>query len=341
MGQAQSEVDVANRALVRLGLQTITAASDDPMTFASAVTNGDNKTSTALLKTHFDEWKKELLRSHPWNFATSRMTLINPLATNPGSITIKEISHANPVVVDVTPSDNQVGYDHNLYDYDVIEIRNALYTNLNNNKYYVFRGHDDGSGSNRINPTNHITLFKKLQNNGTLPSHGLASDGNSERTDLESAITWTSDNRYNTGTVNTFEKSQFDYEYNVPRRVIRLINVREIPEGGEYRLQRRDHSSDTAVDKILLCNVGDMVNIEFIEDVAMGNYGFDRSFMECLSLKIAHKLSEMLLKTSSVTNEIQKEFQVALSQAKSIDAQENGSINDFHSTWANEMGRET
>ena len=134
MGQAQSEVDVANRALVRLGLQTITAASDDPMTFASAISNGDNKTSTALLNTHFDEWKKELLRSHPWNFATSRMSLINPLATNPGSITIKEISHANPVVVDLTPADSQAGYDHNLYDYDVVEIRNALYTNLNNNK---------------------------------------------------------------------------------------------------------------------------------------------------------------------------------------------------------------
>tara|TARA_A100001037_G_scaffold30889_1_gene24331 strand:- start:11033 stop:12058 length:1026 start_codon:yes stop_codon:yes gene_type:complete len=341
MGQAQSEVDVANRALVRLGLQTITAASDDPMTFASAISNGDTKNSTALLNTHFDEWKKELLRSHPWNFATTRMTLINPIATNPGSITIKEISHSNPVVIDVTPSDNQDGFDHNFWDYDVVEIRNALYTNLNNNKYYVFRGHDDGSGSNRINPTNHITLFKKLQNNGTLPAHGVASAGNSERTDLESAITWNDDNRYNTGTVNTFEKSQFDYEYNIPRRVIRLLNVKEIPEGDEYRLQRRDSASDTSLDKILLCNVNDMINIEFIEDFNLGNFDLDRSFIECLSLKIAHKLSEMLIKTSSVTNEIQKEFQVALSQAKSIDAQENGSINDFHSTWANEMGRET
>ena len=85
------------------------------------------------------------------------MTLINPIATNPGSITIKEISHA--VVVDLTPSDNQVGYDHNLWDYDVVEIRNALYTNLNNNKYYVFRGHNDGAG-NRVNADTHITLLK-------------------------------------------------------------------------------------------------------------------------------------------------------------------------------------
>ena len=339
MGQAQSEVDVANRALVRLGLQTITAASDDPMTFASAISNGDNKTSTALLNTHFDEWKKELLRSHPWNFATSRMSLINPLATNPGSITIKEISHADPVVVDLTPADNQDGYNHNLYDYDVIEIRNALYTNLNNNKYYVFRGHDDGSGSNRTNTTSHITLFKKLQNNGTLPPNGVASTGNSERTDLENAITWTVHNRYNTGTVNTFEKSQFDYEYNVPRKVIRLLNVREIPEGEEYRLQRRDVSSDTAIDKILLCNVSGIINIEFIEDVTMGNFDFDRSFMECLSLKVAHKLSEILVKTTNVTQSIYEEYRLALSQAKSIDAQENGQINDFHSTWANEMGR--
>ena len=338
---AQSEVDVANRALIRLGLQTITAANDDPMTFASAITNGDSKNSTNLLNIHFNEWKKELLRSHPWNFATSRMTLINPINTNPGSIAIKEISHSDPVVVDVTPSDNQAQYDHNLYDYEVVEIRNTLYTNLNNNKYYVFRGHDDGSGSNRINTTNHITLFKKLLNNGTIPPNGVASTGNSESTSGESAITWDSDNQYKTGTVNTFEKSQFNYEYNVPRRIIRLLNVREIPEGDEYRLERRDHSSDTAIDKILLCNINNMINIEFIEDISMGEYEFDRNFMECLSLKIAHKLSEMLLKTSSVTNEIQKEFQVALSQAKSIDAQENGSIGDFHSTWANEMGRET
>lgn len=340
MAQAQSEVDVANRALVRLGLQTITAASDNPMTFASAISNGDNKTSTALLNTHFDEWKKELLRSHPWNFATSRMTLINPIATNPGSIRIKQISYSNPVVVDLTPPDNQEGYDHNLWDYDVVEIRNSLYTNLNNNKYYVFRGFNDGSG-NRIEATNRISLFKKLQQNGALPADGAASLGNSESTLGESSITWTSDNHYTTGTVNTFEKSQFDYEYFVPRRIIRLINVREIPEGDEYRLQRRDNSADTSIDKILLCNVGEMVNIEFIEDFTMGNFDLDRSFAKCLSLKVAHELSEMLLKTSSVTNEIQKEFQVALSQAKSIDAQENGSINDFHSTWANEMGRET
>lgn len=335
MGQAQSEVDVANRALIRLGLQTITAATDDPKTFASAISNGDTKNSTALLNTHFDEWKKELLRSHPWNFATSRMTLINPVATNPGSITIKEISHADPVVVDLTPSDNQTGYDHNLYDYDVIEIRNALYTNLNNNKYYVYRG----VGASRINPSTKITLYKKLLNNGTIPSDGSASTGNSESTTGESAITWTSDNQYNTGTVNTFEKSQFDYEYFVPRRIIRLINVREIPEGDEYRLQRRDNSSDTAIDKVLLCNVSEMVNIEFIEDFTMGNFDLDRSFAECLSLKIAMKLSEVLLKTASVTRELNDEFILALSQAKSIDAQENSPVIDFHSTWANEMRR--
>jgi hypothetical protein len=44
---AQSEVDVANRALIRLGLQTITAATSSPATFASAITNGDSKNSTA------------------------------------------------------------------------------------------------------------------------------------------------------------------------------------------------------------------------------------------------------------------------------------------------------
>ena len=167
----------------------------------------------------------------------------------------------------------------------------------------------------------------------------MASAGDSERTDLESAITWNDDNRYNTGTVNTFEKSQFNYEYNVPRRVIRLLNVREIPEGDEYRLQRRDNSSDTAIDKILLCNVSEMVNIEYIEDFTMGNFDLDRSFAECLSLKVAMKLSEVLLKTVSVTKEINNELILALSQAKSIDAQENSPVIDFHSTWANEMRR--
>ena len=332
---AQSEVDVANRALIRLGLQTITAASDSPMTFSSAITNGDTKNSTSILNTHFDEWKKELLRSHPWNFAINRMTLINPAATNPGSITIKEISHADPVVVDLTPSDGQSGYDHQLYDYDVIEIKNALYTNLNNNKYYVYRG----VGAGRTDASTKVTLYKKLKGDGTIPSDGSASTGNSESTSGESAITWGSSNRYNTGTVNTFEKSQFDYEYFVPRRMIRLLNVREIPEGDEYRLQRRDGQSDTAIDKVLLCNVSDKVNIEYIEDVSMGNYDIDRSFMECLSLKVAIKLSEVLLKTTSVTNEINNEYIVALSQAKSIDAQENSPVIDFHSTWANEMRR--
>ena len=73
---------------------------------------------------------------------------------------------------------------------------------------------------------------------------------------------------------------------------------------------KEEASQDSSIDKALLCNVSDMVNIEFVEDVAMGNYDLDRSFMECLSLKVAHKLSEILLKTSSVTNEIQKNFRL-------------------------------
>ena len=71
----------------------------------------------------------------------------------------------------------------------------------------------------------------------------------------------------------------------------------------------------------------------------MGNFDLDRSFAECLSLKVAMKLSEVLLKTVSVTKEINNELILALSQAKSIDAQENSPVIDFHSTWANEMRR--
>lgn len=332
---AQSEVDIANRALIRLGMQTITAATDDPQTFASAISNGDTKNSTALLNIHFDEWKKELLRSHPWNFAITRMTLINPQAQNPSAITIKEISHANPVVVDLTPSDSQSGYDHGLYDYDVIEIKNSLYTNLNNKKFYVYRG----TGSGRTNATTTVTLYQKLKADGSIPSDGSASTGNSADTTGESAITWTSNNRYNTGTANSVEKSEFDYEYPLPTRIIKLINVLEIPEGDEYKIQRRDGQSDTVPNKVLLCNVPDLVNIEYIEDIAIGNYDHDRSFLECLSNKIAWKLSETLLKTANVTKEIKDEYVMFLSQAKAMDAQENSPVMDFHSTWADEMRR--
>lgn len=332
---SQSEVDIANRALIRLGMQTINAATDNPKTFSSAIANGDTKNSTSLLNIHFDEWKKELLRSHPWNFAITRMTLINPQSQNPSAITIKEISHANPVVVDLTPSDSQAGYDHNLYDYDVIEIKNSLYTNLNNKKFYVYRG----TGAARTNGSTTVTLYQKLKADGSIPSDGSASTGNSADTTGESAITWTSNNRYNTGTANSVEKSEFDYEYTLPTRIIKLINVLEIPEGDEYKIQRRDGQSDTVPNKVLLCNVSDLVNIEYIEDIAIGNYDHDRSFLECLSNKIAWKLSETLLKTATVTREIKDEYVMSLSQAKAMDAQENSPVMDFHSTWADEMRR--
>lgn len=335
MGQAQSEVDVANRALIRLGLQTISGSTDDPKTFASAITNGDTKNSTALLNSHFDEWKKELLRNHPWNFATTRLLLINPVAQDPAAITIKNISFANPVVLNLVPEDGQVGFDHGLYDYDVIEIKDSLYSNLNGNKFYVYRG----VGVNRTDAATQVTLYQKLKSDGTIPTDGTISTGNSASTLGESEVTFGVSNFYKTGTTNSIEKSEFAYQYDLPKRLIRLINVREIPEGDEYRLQRRDGQADTSPDKVLLCNVGTKVTIEYIEDISMGNYEYDRTFMEVLSLKLAWRLSEVLLKTVSITREIKDEYVVALAQAKSIDAQEGSHVMDFHSTWADEMRR--
>ena len=88
---AQSNVDIANRALIRLGLQQITAFSD-------------SKQSATVLNSHFDEWKKELLRSHPWNFAIARNTLHTPDSLDPYSLTIANVTDGDPVVVDLLPA---------------------------------------------------------------------------------------------------------------------------------------------------------------------------------------------------------------------------------------------
>lgn len=338
MANAQSEVDVANRALIRLGLQTITAATDNPSTFASAITNGDTKNSTALLNTHFDEWKKELLRSHPWNFATNRISLINPRPQGPNTVQIKLITNTNPIVVDMTPENGSTVSDHFIDDYEVVELIGTVYSTLNNNKFYAMRGEYDAGGT-AINKTTKISLYERLPANGVLPADASSITGISA--DGTSLSAMTVGQYYNTGSTHSFNKQEFSYEYDVPKRVLRLLNVKEVPTNDQYRLQRRSSNSAGGLDKALLCNVDTMVNIEFIEDITLGDHEIDRSFMECLSLKIAHKLSETLLKTATVTNEIFNEFTMALSQAKSIDAQESSPVRNDDSTWVEEMGRET
>lgn len=317
---AQSEVDIANRALIRLGLQTITAATT---TFADAITAGDNKTSTALLNTHFDEWKKELLRSHPWNFAISRMSLVNPVNLDPYELSIKSVDAANPVAVDFTPLTGASGFDHNLYTNDVIEIENSVQSELNNKFFYVYR-----------TSASAIKLYKKL------PVHesGASSAGYSE--DGGGRTASTSDTFY-TGTVKRTNKSEWSYGYTLPSSVIRLLEVGNLKSGNDFVVEKEIQSPLATSNKQILCNISQKIEIKFIEDVALSSTAdsLDHSFCEVLSLKIASKLSELLLKTTSVSQVIGQEYTTALSLAKSVDAQEGSPIPDYHSTWADEAGR--
>ena len=91
----------------------------------------------------------------------------------------------------------------------------------------------------------------------------------------------------------------------------------------------------------MLCNSSDKIHIKYVGDIdfATDQNGVDSLFCEVLSLKIALKLSELLVKTASVTQLINEEYITTLSQAKSIDAQEGSPVNDFNSTWSDEMGR--
>jgi hypothetical protein len=60
---APSETSIANGALVLLGERRINSL-DDP-----------NSKTAKILKDRFDEVRDELLRQHPWNFATKRVAL--------------------------------------------------------------------------------------------------------------------------------------------------------------------------------------------------------------------------------------------------------------------------
>lgn len=57
-----SDVQICNRALIRLGADTITALSEDSK-------------EGRLCNILFDQVRQALLRSHPWNFAIARATL--------------------------------------------------------------------------------------------------------------------------------------------------------------------------------------------------------------------------------------------------------------------------
>jgi hypothetical protein len=59
---ATSETAIANSALSKLGADRIISLDDDSR-------------EARLLKEQFDKVRDDLLRSHPWNFATKRVTL--------------------------------------------------------------------------------------------------------------------------------------------------------------------------------------------------------------------------------------------------------------------------
>ena len=378
---AQSEVDIANRALIRLGLQTIDGTATS---FSTLIAAGDTKQSLALLNVHFKDWQRELLRSHPWNFAIKRRTLIRPLSLSPRELTIRSFyagpggtpayteGHAdsklnNPVVLDlrskefvegeqeVAPQAYTYGFDHGLQDNDAIYLTGTPYSILNNKWYYVKRGWHNGTGTAThrtggalVHTEGLISLYNKLGDQGGLSNQTAGSvpaDASGDQygfsvngTDLSAY----GNTAYEVGLVRSEKKSRWEYSYQLPDDVIRLLDVEDLSAGQEFVVEKSTNvSSPTIPQRSLLCNSSDKIHIIYVGDIdfATDQNGVDSLFCEVLSLKIALKLSELLVKTASVTQLINEEYITTLSQAKSIDAQEGSPVNDFNSTWSDEMGR--
>ena len=376
---SQTEVDIANRALVRLGLKEI---PDSYSTFSAAINGGDTQSSTEVLNRHFDDWKRELLRIHPWNFAVRRKTLINPYATAPFSLKIRNFivgnsvvpgssyneSDAaaklnNPVAVQVIPEElESIGswdrWDHNISNGDVIKLIDTPYPSLNDKYYYVSRGWNDGSlvgayrsGGTLTNEWTALSLYTRLGEGvsgasfiGTTPSD---SAGDTSGYSLDgSSIVYTEEyptDKYNVGSIVRENKSEWDYQYVLPYTCIRLLQVEDLALDKQYVLEKMNNSPGFKYPSMaILCNTSEKINIRFVEDISFsGTDPVDPTFTECLSLKVALKLSEKFLKTTSASEVIKSEYMDSLSLAKSIDAQEASSVQNFHSTWADEMGRST
>lgn len=303
---AQLNLDIANRALIRLGLQQISAFSD-------------SKQSAIVLNSHFQDWKKELLRSHPWNFAIDRNTLHTPDSLNPQLFTIAGVTAADPVVVDLLPASIAVAdaaeFDHGFYNNDTVYIESSLQTELNDRYFSVGRG-----------GARYITLYKKFRvASGAIPESIINEDGTG-RSGTGAG-----------GTAKSISKSEWSYSYDLPNDVLRVLGVDDLSSGREFVVESTGIHNQRAI----LCNIGSKITIKYLVDVDLELRDIDFNFAEVLSLKIAMKLSELLVKTTSVTSEIQEEYIRALSHAKSLDAQEGSPTPNFHSTWADEMGRAT
>lgn len=89
---AQSNLDVSNNALYKVGAQKIVALSD-------------NTKEAKICNDRVDPCKKAVLRLHPWNFATKRK-LLNPTwtnidnAANNGAGLVRVTATAHPFVTD-------------------------------------------------------------------------------------------------------------------------------------------------------------------------------------------------------------------------------------------------
>ena len=418
---AQLNLDIANRALIRLGLQQISSFSD-------------SKQSAVVLNSHFQDWKKELLRSHPWNFAIDRNTLHTPDSLDPQTFEISGTTSTTPVVLDLLPPGSlpreALYFDHGFYDNDTVYIESDVQTELNDRYFSIKRDNvsfpgryvslyrrirvasgplseslnaEDGNGragSFLIGFQTSLLNYNDTGDNGTfyggtaIDNHHAVDDeitlsnnavvkvtavngdeqvtaftvivpltqSGSDTTLIPSSHNQTYTQTSTTGTVGgtggfnfsltpksnnlsqiaggtltSISKSEWSYSYDLPNDVLRVLGVDDLANGREFVVE----STGIHNQKAILCNISNKITIKYLVDVDLETRDIDYNFAEVLSLKIAMKLSELLIKTTSVTNEIQNEYIRALSHAKSLDAQEGSPTPDFHSTWADEMGRST
>ena len=109
-----SDTDIINFALRRVGAERITSRTDG--------TKGANVANDI-----YDELLDDMLRSHPWNFATKRKKLAQS-STDP----VYEFDHAYPLPSDwlrtISVSDNDAGYGTILYRMELVADVRAIVT---------------------------------------------------------------------------------------------------------------------------------------------------------------------------------------------------------------------
>ena len=234
---------------------------------------------------------------------------------------------------------------------------------MNGKWFYIKRGYNDGAGDaakrtggSLVKTDTHIALYNKLGDTnsssfqtaggvpttGTGDTFGYSVNGSAVKNTPRGTGTY-----YTQGTVKTERRSEWDYAYALPLDCLRLLNVGDLDSGRDFVLEKSSNYKAQDLDlgpitsRTILCNISEKINIKYVGNVSFttSDQDIDPLFSECVSLHVAFKLSELLVKTTSVTQIIGQEYTKALSQAKSVDAQEGSPVNDYHSTWSDEMGR--